>query len=133
MASVPCGIVPIVTAFGHRTESKCIGKMVFLAAPPASLSGCGAEVIASPAALVTPAASATVARTRQYRRPVGRETHEPGSRATPEAPGSCRVVYEKVGGKAEADREQAELEAQGHHVMRVRFVSADNGRETDVA
>jgi hypothetical protein len=53
--------------------------------------------------------------------------------ATPEAPVSCRIVYESVGGKDEADREQAELEAQGHTVMRVVFVSTDNGRERDAA
>ena len=45
--------------------------------------------------------------------------------ATPEAPQNHRVVFEPVGGKEQADREQAELEAQGHTVMRVQFVSAD--------
>jgi hypothetical protein len=54
-------------------------------------------------------------------------------KATPGTPHACRVVYERVGGEAEADREQAELEAEGHTVMRVVFVSADNGRERDAA
>ena len=49
--------------------------------------------------------------------------------ATPETQGSFRVVFERIGGREKADREQVELEAQGHTVMRVQFVSADKMRE----
>ena len=48
--------------------------------------------------------------------------------ATPETRHNHRVVLERVGGEAEADRQQAKLEAEGYTVIHVQFVSPDDMR-----